>query len=120
MMELLDFPDRLQKVHTKWHETQDQRDFKELEDLEHQYERIQEYTTAAEHGEEMQVKFLKAMDFGDHICHGFRRFFVCKAKDGSQKYCGPAYPSKLWLQKGRVSALNFAERFMPGNWQYKC
>ena len=46
MMAQSDLYDKLQTMHTKWHETQDPDDFKALEYLEYKYERIQEHTTA--------------------------------------------------------------------------
>ena len=52
------------------------KDFDKLEDVEQEYEGAHEYATAAEHGDEEQVKYLKALDYGDEICAGWRKFFV--------------------------------------------
>ena len=68
-----------------------------------------------------QVEYLKATDYNDEICEGWRRYFVCKA-GGRDNDCvlGLAYPGKLWEQTGRVTSIRGEERLKPGNWQYKC
>ena len=109
----------MQEANEKWEKSQSIADFDAVEEVELEYEKACEYQTAAQHGVEEQVKYLKALDYGDNICEGWRRFFVCKA-GGAGNYCGYAFPAKLWLQKGRVAALDPACRFKPGNWKYKC
>lgn len=44
---------------------------------------------------------------------------MCKAQTNGQ-VCGLAFPSKLWLQKGRKAAKDPTYRTMPGNWQFYC
>ncbi len=119
MMKQMELYKKLQDCQDKWEKTQDEKDFDELERLEEEYEEKFEYTTANEHDEETQIKYLKALDYGDSICKGWRRFYVCKA-GGKGNYCGLAFPSKLWFQTGRVTAVDPSERLLPGNWKYKC
>ena len=119
MMKQLDLYEKLRIANLKWEDTQHEKDFDTLEKIEDEFEKAHEYTTAAELGEAEQAKMLKALDYGDVICEGWRRFFVCKA-GGAGNHCGFAFPSKLWLQKGRKSSPDPAERLKPGNWQYKC
>ena len=119
MMKQVDLYDQLQEAKLNWEQSQTTEDFDKFEALEDDYEKAHEYQTAAEHDEELQIKYLKALDYGDVLCEGWRRFYCCKA-GGAGNHCGLAYPSKLWLQEGRKASLNKAERLMPGNWKYKC
>ena len=119
MLRQLDLFEKLKEASKKWEDSQKEEDFDTLEAIEDKYEQAHEYTTAAEHGQAEQTRYLKALDYGDVICEGWRRFFVCKA-GGSGNYCGYAFPAKLWLQKGRTASPNPTERLMPGNWQFTC
>ena len=120
MLKQLDLYKKLSEVTKKWEVSQSLVDFEEVEAAELEFEKAHEYQTAADRGLEEQVKCLKAMDYGDLVCDGWRRFFVCKALNPGGGYCGFAYPSKLWLQVGRVASLDPAARLQPGNWKYKC
>ena len=119
MLKQLNLYEQLKDAATKWEKSQTEADFDSLEKIEDAYEKAHEYETAAEHGEKEQTRYLKALDYGDVICQGWRRFYVCKA-GGAGNYCGFAYPSKLWFQKGRKSSPDPAQRLAPGNWQFKC
>ena len=79
MLKQLSLYERLKEAQEKWETSQTEKDFDSLEMIEDEYEKAHEYQTAAEHGEEEQVKYLKALDYGDNICEGWRRFFCCKA-----------------------------------------
>ena len=119
MKKHLDLYKNLREASDKRDKTQTIEDFDTLEQIEDEFETAHEYSTAAEHGLEKQIQFLKALDYGDVICQGWRRYFCCKA-GGRHNYCGYSFPSKLWLQKGRISSPKMGERRMPGNWQYAC
>ena len=112
--------EELRDADDRWSADKSEANFDKLEAIEEEFEKIQEYTTAAEYGPEKQTKYLKTLDYGDVICDGWRRFYVCKSRDGAQKVCGYAYPSKLWMQKGRVASVNKEQRLKPGNWKYYC
>ena len=120
LMKQLGLYEKLEAAKKLYDETKAVEDFDELEKLEEKFEAAQEYETAVERGTEEQVKVLKALDYGDNLCHGWRRFYVCKAKNGAGQYCGFAYPSKLWFQKGRKTGKTSAERLDPGNWKFMC
>jgi hypothetical protein len=111
--------ENLQSCRERWEKSNVQKDFDALEDAELKFEESSRYETAMWLPEEEQIKTLKALDYCDEICRGWRKYYVCKA-GGEGAACGLAYPSKLWHQKGRVSHAVKEERFMPGNWQYRC
>lgn len=120
MLKQVELYQKLMQAHKRWESSRTQTDFVLLEQTELAYEEAHEYQTAIGVGSQSeQTKYLKALDYGDNICYGWRRFYVCKAGGQGQR-CGLAFPSKLWFQKGRVSSVNRAERLMPGNWQFKC
>ena len=56
MLKQLDLYGKLQKAKTAWEDSKKIEDFDRLEQIEDEYEKAHEYTTAAEHGEEEQVK----------------------------------------------------------------
>ena len=91
--------EKLNQAKLTWDATPTDENFDKLDAIEEKYENSYEYLTGAEHGEKKQTKYLKALDYGDFICEGWRRFYVCKA-GGAGNYCGLAYPSKLWFQVG--------------------
>ena len=47
-MKQLDLYETLQDANSQWDLTKKEEDFDKLEEIEHEYERIQEYTTAEE------------------------------------------------------------------------
>ena len=119
MKESLEKLSQLEEANTKWSASGTTTDFDRLEAVEEEYERTQAYATAAEHGLDQQVKYLKALDYGDEICKGWRRFFVCRA-GGTDNTCGYAFPSKLWFQKDRKTSCDPTKRLMPGTWKFMC
>ena len=119
MIKQLDLYAKLGEAKAAWDKSRTEKDFDTLEAIEDEYEKAHEYQTAMEHGQAEQTRYLKALDYGDVLCEGWRRFYVCKA-GGTGNHCGFAFPSKLWRQKGRTASPDISERLMPGNWQYSC
>ena len=83
------------------------------------YTGFEEYTDPKE-----RQLALKAVDYYDTICEGWRIYNVCRAKTGEWDHasgrqcdCGLAYPSKLWRQKG---ASMFDSFNLSAKWQWTC
>ena len=87
---------------------------KRAEELEQQCAETHDYQTLKEKGVDMQIKYLKALDFVDTLGPSMRVYNVCRARTGWNDElgvacsCGLAYPNKMWHQPDK------------NKWQWYC
>ena len=71
----------------------------ELEKMETELIESDDYTTAAERSD--QVEVLKALDFSDQIAPGWRIFNICRAKLNEWETCGITMPAAFWSRPNK-------------------